>query len=142
MTRLEYGLWLADQAAGGLRYAWPISALILLAIVYSFWSAPAGSRRRLAVVFLLGQSLFLFPLAHLLLGVLLQVPSQRQGLSSPEATTVLHVLQVGQLALAGVLVWMAGRGLRARAFACTLPPIWYSLWTWMGAVMAVTGNWL
>lgn len=142
MTRLEYGLWLADQAAGGLLYAWPISALIVLAIVYSFWSAPRASRRRLAVVFLLCQSLFLFPVAHLLLGALLQVPSQRQGLSSPEATTVLQVLQVGQLGLAAVLVWMAGRGLRARALACTLPPIWYSLWTWMGAVMAVTGDWL
>ena len=142
MSKLDYGFWLAGQAAGGLLYAWPVSALIVLAVVYSFWSAPMPSRKRLVVVFLMSQLLLLVPGAQLVLGAVLEAPVQRQGAFSPESLTALNVLQIGQFALAASLVYLARAGLRLRALACALPSIWFSLWARFVAGMSITGDWL
>lgn len=142
MSKLDYGLWLAGQAASGLLYAWPVSALVVLAVAYSFRSAPVASRKKLVVVFLMSQLLLLVPGAHLILGTVLEAPAPRQGAFSPESLTALNVLQVGQFALAAILVYLAGAGLRLRALSCALPSIWYSLWAWFVAGMSVTGDWL
>ncbi len=142
MRRGEYALWLAEQSAGGLLYASPISVAIALLIGLALWRVPGEYRCRLRNLFLICQALFLFPVASLAIGAAYRVPPERQPGVGVEAVAALQSVQVISLLASIALVVLAGKGLRARVVAFTLPANWYSFWATFVAGMSVTGDWL
>lgn len=146
MRDWAYFAWLAKQAAGGLTWAWPVTAVLALLIV----GAAIWSRRKLTALLkarTLWQLLPLgVPVAVLALGTWYACEncspsSLGQGHRHVWAMRASDALLIAQLLGAGILV-KAASPLRALAASFQLLLVWCSFWAGFLAGMSMSGDWL
>jgi hypothetical protein len=146
MRNWEYFAGLARMAAGGLAWAWPVTAvLVLLVVGVAVWS-----RRELNALFRLRALWQLLPLgvpvAVLALGTLYACgncspSSLGQGQRHVWAMRAADALLVAQLLGATMLVKL-GSPLRALAASLQLFLVWCSFWAGFMAGMSMSEDWL
>jgi hypothetical protein len=143
MGRLQYTVWLAEQAMGTLFYFWPVTLALVAGFVRTlgvrspFLGSRSQFRRRHLVV--------LAPLAVTLLilvwGAAMEYPTTSQALAPNWPRYVVLALLIFQL-LVGIWVVWAMKGYRwFSAFTVALEQ-WFGLACAFVAGMSVTGDWL
>lgn len=134
MERLRYLLWLADQAAGGLFYIWPVSvvllALLVASLVYTFYKRVRLSLKEVVLVL----APIMGPIAILASGVVLE-----------ESRVSYSLVPAALFALNGMLclysIWRSPE-VRVVTMAASLVVMWYAFWCWFVAGMSISGDWL
>src|SRR5262249_39099189 len=140
--KLWYFVWLADQAASGLKGVWkPTAVLLAWTLVALLWlvvRSPERVRWGWAAQLAPG----LVPIALLGMGAI--GVCEKAGSSAPVQVISAYLL-IGLVLLhligAGILIKRAARA-RIVAVPLQLLLLWCSFWAFFVAAMSVTGDWL
>ena len=130
---ITYALWLADQALGGLRYAWPITiGLVVLgvaAITVDILRRKTSSSRRLA---------------SLLLPFVGTVVILASGSIFRERESFYFFPYLGLALCVGLAIFAVFRcrPMWMTAASVSLCTVWWSLWCAFVSVMSITGDWI
>jgi len=141
VTKVQYALWLAEQAGGAAFYFWPISLGVVAAFVAAQLGVAAEFRSRRVRVLTWVLCLFAVPILGLGAASVFSVPAGSYP-GSAAGETVLNMIALVALGAAAVIVALSGRGFRLRATGMVLLPLWLSACALLVGGMAVSGDWL
>lgn len=126
-------LWLAGQAASGLRWFWPVTLVLVALLVAGVWLDYRRGRLKLESR-LLWSLLPVIGIALLLgMGAFLWQREKYHHLADVGFGVVVLLAIVSVVALRRS--WLA-------SVSSSLCLLWYAGWCWFVAVMAITGDWL
>lgn len=143
MQYLQSPLLLAEQAFSVLYYYWPVTLVlvILFIIALTFKSPFVGSRTRFCRRHLLVFLPLVLTLLIIVLGVVMEHPSDSPNLAPGWPSYVLLALLIIQLATSIWVIWLM-KGYRLFSIFTVVLELWFALACAFITGMSVTGDWL
>lgn len=140
MSKPRYFFWLADQAFGGLLYAWLISLPLLVFVGAALIIATRRHRLTLSNI-AWSLSPIAVPIALLMWGVVFRRTGLDADLKMTWQAYAVYGLWLAQIPVAAVAIWRAKHARLLAADAAAFISH-YSFWAAFVAGMSVTDDWL